>query len=570
MCMLKLFAFVSLLSICTAPSQLTQPKLKDLPPINAVAFSHKNIHLNINGKNVHRKIDRALVKLIVDWGTIENYHPVLYSNRIDADSLFCIFSNDIIINNGTYSSKDLLDFLNKTHIKSSSGDQKLIYSPSLILRQGRIIVQGKPKDTGITNKRIFFNDSTEQLVFNNPQKASQPFPNTANRILAIEEIWNNYRFYYPYQDILPNKNSYKKLLLKYVKSVQTCKNAIEYNQVISKLTAEYRDSHSKSASFITKNNFGAKSIAVKVRHLYGKVIITDFYDDITSNTFNLKIGDQIQSINGESILDIFHRLKPFIAYSNKASYYRDLSNYSIRTNQDSLRVQFIRDGISQLLTLPTYNLQDLLIRENLTLKNKSLVKLNDSTLYIHCKYIDTLNLKKELSEDTQLKYFIFDLRSGTTWIMPIIENFFIQKETAFASYSKPNPTSPGDFTDYKHLIIRPWNSTPKIHSPKVFILVNENTQSQGEFQAMFLQVIPNAKTIGSKTAGTDGNTSTFKIPGNINITMTSIGIQYPNGLTTRKKGVHLDIRLSKRTEFLNRRIDLPLILTINLIKKRGL
>jgi hypothetical protein len=232
-----------------------------------------------------------------------------------------------------------------------------------------------------------------------------------------------------------------------------------------------------------------------------------------------------------------------------------------------MSIKIRRDGNCLDFIVPTYNTIDLYSLDYKENENNSLTKLNDSTILIKCKYIDTTGFRKTLSEDKLLKWFIFDLRSSTEWIKPIVEDFFINRKTAFCSTFTPLPSRPGFFSDPTSITIGPGNQELFIKGAHVIILVNENTQSQGEFQTMFLQSIPNSITIGSHTAGSDGNVTEYPIPGNITIGMTGLGIQYPDGTKSQKNGVKIDYYLSPILKSAKKGIDQDLDFALKLIER---
>jgi C-terminal processing protease CtpA/Prc len=503
----------------------------------------------------------------VDWGYLENYHPLLYSNRINADSLFCALSSKIIEDKSCYSVEDLLTFLNsKTSFPLSKKDPLYVYLCKGISIRNHAN-SFRLTDSLTTNKRVEYNDSTNQFKFYTTIVNRQPFPCTSLRILGIAKIWNNYKFYYPYQKNLPNGNEYENILMKYLRIIKDCKNFSDYHRSILAFTSEYKDTHSKASSFIIDNQLGKRSIPAKVRFIEGNIVISDYYDKIILDSSALKIGDQVLQINGEETQAIFDRIKPYIAYSNEASLYRDLSKNSLKTNQDSIRLLIRRSNKCFYISLPTYESRDLLTRERKSKQELSTIKYNDSTLYVQCKYVDTAKLRKILFENNQLKWFIFDLRSSTKWIKPVIEDFFFGIKTTFALYYVPLPSNPGNFTNPIPLTAGPAKPGHLKTNFHVIILVNENTQSQGEFQTMILQAIPNSLTIGSMTAGTDGNTSNFMIPGNISIVMTLVGIQYPNNQQTQSCGVHIDYYCTPDIKSVILGIDQELEMALDLIKK---
>ena len=77
-------------------------------------------------------------------------------------------------------------------------------------------------------------------------------------------------------------------------------------------------------------------------------------------------------------------------------------------------------------------------------------------------------------------------------------------------------------------------------TPKIVVIVNEYTQSQAEDVVMGFQTIPSTLVIGSTTAGADGRIIYFKLPGNIQVAMSSVGVYYLDGSDAQRVGVKID------------------------------
>ncbi|MBN8571593.1 MAG: peptidase S41, partial [Ignavibacteria bacterium] len=78
---------------------------------------------------------------------------------------------------------------------------------------------------------------------------------------------------------------------------------------------------------------------------------------------------------------------------------------------------------------------------------------------------------------------------------------------------------------------------------KIIIIVNEITQSSAEYHAMAWRTVPNAKVIGSTTAGADGNVSEIYLPGGIKTMISGIGVLTPDGKETQRVGIIPDIEV---------------------------
>lgn len=87
-------------------------------------------------------------------------------------------------------------------------------------------------------------------------------------------------------------------------------------------------------------------------------------------------------------------------------------------------------------------------------------------------------------------------------------------------------------------------SQPTCYRGKIILLVDERTQSAGEWACMTLQTAENVTVIGSQTAGADGNVTRTVLPGGYRINFSGLGIYYPDGRETQRRGIKLDIHSS--------------------------
>jgi hypothetical protein len=117
--------------------------------------------------------------------------------------------------------------------------------------------------------------------------------------------------------------------------------------------------------------------------------------------------------------------------------------------------------------------------------------------------------------------------------------------TPFSKVTLPSMQYPGTFILGTTLSVGRKNNS--YYKGKIMILVNEQTQSSGEFHAMAFRTAPGAKVIGSTTAGADGNvTNSIYLPGGIYTRFSGIGIWYPDGTETQRVGIIPDVEV-KRT-----------------------
>ena len=96
------------------------------------------------------------------------------------------------------------------------------------------------------------------------------------------------------------------------------------------------------------------------------------------------------------------------------------------------------------------------------------------------------------------------------------------------------------------------------------ILIDEHTMSQGETTAMSLRNTPNSIVLGRPSAGADGDRRHFTLPGNIETTMSGLGVYYPDKKPVQRIGVQPDIYMDPtiegiregRDEFIEKAIEI--------------
>ena len=112
------------------------------------------------------------------------------------------------------------------------------------------------------------------------------------------------------------------------------------------------------------------------------------------------------------------------------------------------------------------------------------------------------------------------------------------KSSPFVEFTRGSTDVPGMFVKTGALENGGRNSDA--YKGKVVILVNASTQSSAEYTAMAFQSIPGAVTIGSTTAGADGNVSEIMLPGGIRTMISGIAVLYPDGTEMQRKGIKID------------------------------
>ncbi|TKG96144.1 hypothetical protein EYV94_07625 [Puteibacter caeruleilacunae] len=346
---------------------------------------------------------------------------------------------------------------------------------------------------------------------------------------------------------MTDKN-WNEVLIDMIPKYYSAKNPTEYHLAMLETVSLIDDSHSNFIiSKEIKKFFGEYYIPIKYYILDNKILITAFNADEEGRKDDLRVGDAILEIDGVSVKELMQLYSKFIPASNAKGKARR-SFFLVTGHKKEALVKIERNGKFFEKTIHRCEVAKMKPAKHSNKKNIKWKKLNTNVAYVNLKHIKYKDTKQMLDSVTKCKAIVFDLRYGTrgTAVMGLIALRLFPEKKVFAKIIAPDLTYPGKYylTDEKNKGVK----NKQFYKGKVLLLVDERTQSHNEYFTMCLQQAPNAITIGTQTAGADGNISVFDLCGGFRTTMTGTGIFYPDGTVTQRKGVKIDINVEPTIE----------------------
>lgn len=384
-------------------------------------------------------------------------------------------------------------------------------------------------------------------------------------LLALFRYWNAIEYFYPYKYL--TDKSWDAVLTEYIAIFLDTKSELKYELAIQKLITEINDTH---ASIVKGGNkirewYGNYQASVAVNFIENKLVVTSYYNS-DLNCSGLQKGDIITHIEGETIEDIITKLTPYNSASNMPALKRRIASKVLRSNKRSLKIQVNTVSDSLLIDLPLYKEEDLKLENWVKKVMSNKFRILDKNIgYIPVVSVEEKDISSIIEDFENTKGIIIDLRyypNTLDLIYQFIPNFISVKQQ-FVKFTNGNPDNPGEFY-YKEPLHFSKNSD--YYKGKVVLLVNEHTQSMGEFMAMAFQIGHNSTIIGSTTAGADGDVSYISLPGGIQTTITGTGVYYPDNRETQRIGIVPDVTIkptingirNKQDELMDKAIDLIL------------
>ena len=358
----------------------------------------------------------------------------------------------------------------------------------------------------------------------------------SHRLLALFYYWNVIQYYNANNALMDQP--WDTTLYKFIPAMREAKNDTAFHLQFLRMVRHIDDSHGFTFSPLIRSLIGSHFPLVGLNYIEDQTVVTKIDENITA----LSLGDIITKINGSEIQFIRDSLRQYFAASNESTLQRDVHEVLLSIGrQDSVEIEYEdahgttrtttlvkdadRNGFYQWLFTDTSTMW------KITDCGYGYINMGKLTQPLTAIVIDNL---------AKTPAIIFDIRNypnGTLWYL--IPKLFSNPRT-WALLPDPDLTYPGWYNWYDNRLDAGIFFNPKPYEGKVIILANEQTQSQAEYTVMGLQTHENALTIGSQTAGADGNISNIVLPGGLYTYWSSLGVFYPDTTDTQRVGIKID------------------------------
>lgn len=515
-----------------------------------------------NGSGIHISpgSEDALTALGEVWGFLKYHLPAVKSGQYNWDAELIKFLPRILASTKrTVWMRELESWVGQYPLPDSCNNCNILDNKSEVQSlpdYGNLFAEGYLTPQLVQKLRYILNNSiSDQNYYIGTASSGSPkirhekryenmlYPDDAFRLIALYRFWSVIQYFFPYKDV--SGENWPNVLREFLPVFLQAKDATEYNVACLRLIGKLHDSHAGifQSNQIMESYKGNFYPPVSLHFVENSLVAGTFMNDSLAKAFPmLKRGTVIMEINGKPVSKCVQDMADLIPSSNTATLLRDLSIEILRGNSNSVKIT-IQDehGKPQQITLPRFSTAEAfynMSNERTNSDGPPFVFIKNDIGYIRG------NLTNKDAADIQSKLagtkgLIFDLRKSfnSTSVFDLVSE--LRNGTKpFAIFSKCDVQRPGLFlfspqSDMKYI-------NKKDYQGKIIILVNENTQSSMEYLAMFFQSLQNVITVGSTTAGTDGNVSEFFFPGRVSTFFSGIGVFYPDHSRTQRTGVRID------------------------------
>lgn len=553
--------------------------------LTLILFSVFSLHLSAQATISKKEIENIATFTKV-WGFLKYYHPKVARGKLDWDKEFTSKVNEAAKLNskeeiGTFyltwidglgkvkKCRKCSEDLSKLHTKNL--DLNFLYDSTLFSDQliSKLDYIRKNRNQG---KNYYTSHwlLPSFLSFNREESYKDSiFPSEQFRLYALARTWNIFNYFFPYK-YLTDKN-WNDVLTELIPEFKFAPDTVSYHMSALKLITNLNDSHADGfySKYIHQHkNYGRYDVPFYGIIIDNKVVVTNFYNDSLAKIDDIRLGDVILKIDGIAIENIIKIQAEYIPTSNNATLLRDVTWSLLRGHSESVNITFERGGIVQNKSISRYTYNKGLF-EYLPEESKESHKILEGNIgYINMGTLEKKQVKSVVEELSNTRALVIDIRNYPRGTVRELAKYLSDDEKQFTILTRANISYPGTYI-YKKPYRCGKKNNKNYYKGKVVLLVNEHTQSQAEFTTMGLQTLPNVVTIGSQTAGADGNVIHYDFPGNkYGGWYSALGVYYPDGTETQRVGVKIDIEVKPTIEGIRQGRDEVLEKAIEIANKK--
>lgn len=520
-------------------------KNKRLSYIKYITGSHIKVE-NVDDTEIER-----LNKLCKVWGFAKYYHPKVDSGKMNWDyELFEVLPDVIEAKDDKEVNEIIYNWINKlgrVEEKTYLDENDIALEASTDWIEDKEYLSEELSDLLINISKSYISERKEGYIsfladtFSDFSKekgySNMSYNDDGFKLLSLFRYWNIVEYYYPYKDII--NEDWNLVLNEFIPKFIDSKDELSYKLIVSELSTRIHDSHASvyDDRYILHSYWGYYYAPINFAVVEDKIVITDVYKvDVT----NIKNGDVVLKINGEDILKVIEEKSKYTSYSDDKKIVNGLSYRLFATKEDSMNLTIERDGKEIEEKVNCY-------RDKVGPNKESHKILEDNIGYINPGALEEGQISSVMEEFKDTDGVIIDLRYyPTDEIVYALGKYTMPEKAAFFKAGMINKSIPGEFIFTEDVEVGDTN--PDYYKGKVIAIINETTQSNGEFSAMAISKAPRATLVGSNTIGADGNITTFTLPGGVTTVMTGLGIYYPDKSQTQRMGIKPDIYVEPTIE----------------------
>jgi C-terminal processing protease CtpA/Prc len=293
------------------------------------------------------------------------------------------------------------------------------------------------------------------------------------------------------------------------------------------------------------NYFGPATVGLRLRLIEKKPVITEILDE-SAKSAGIRVGDIVSIVDGEKVADRFNRIQDYTPGSTPARRGYDSIQRVLNGAEGSVATLVIgtQDGPTKEIKLQR-TVAFLATLQQPQAHGDFIRILPDNIGFVDLTRLpdDQVPAVFEKLQDT--KAMIFDARGETSRAaLAIASHLTNANDVGGAIITGPVTLSPDVLTSRSLTSTASYFFVEKIpdatlprYAGKTVMLIDERTIGLAEHLGLWLEAANNPAFIGTPSAGADGETSNFILPGGITATFSGQDVRHANAGKLQRLGL---------------------------------
>ena len=511
---------------------------------------------------------QELSVLAKTWGFLKYYHPGIASGRHNWDSILVTSIDNIIVSKkknqvtielarlfeiagantaAAHFHREAAPIATRNYDISWIGKDKLLSQQQ---KQALRYTANHPYDgVNYYAQADPGNDSTVFTPNENPYR-DMLFPNVNYRLLGLFRFWNVINYFYPYKYAIGEH--WDLVLTRMIPLMMDVTDTISYHKALAQMSASINDSHGSLWPSVFGSLTGKYSPPFNFALIDGKAVVTKITDSVLCKQAKIQAGCVITSINKMSVKRRIRENLDYVPASNYGGKLKTMHLFILNT-RDPQATYSGTDPDGKSFTTTIQQVQRNFIKDYLEffeMTSPVITKIIEGNIgYMYLANINAQNLDSVMNSVLHTQAIIIDIRNypNDGYVIYKLPEYFLSHPEIYARNTHPDYSLPGRFkykianNETNYSMVGKVNTNP--YQGKIILLVDHRTQSAAEWACMALLTADRTIVIGNQTAGADGNVTRTKLPGNYNINFSGLGIYFPDGTETQRRGIPIDIKV---------------------------
>ena len=537
-----------------------------------------------NGKQEYSQEVQNLEKLCKVWGYVKYNHPAFLLGKKDWDEellkLIPVVSeakddevNDIL--HEWFVSLGEIDY-QSTRKRNLPPEEQMIVQPNndwicedyLGTELIEDFVQlGEIPNIDRDESPVLFQENGVPQFINEKLYKEMNYKDLSYRLLGLFRFWNAVEYYFPYLNLMDE--SWELLLPDYIQKMININDKTGYELTILSFAAKMNDAHTYLLNGETNiltlgkddtqmklliEEFGDNFLPVKLMTVENQPVVAA----VGKEDCSFMIGDIILKLNDVNINEVIQQRKEYIPIPNEEKQAR-IYPYLLTSKSKEMEVTILRNGKEKTVsaTGSIENYSFCYLTPEYQKQESFLYQISEDNIgIINLKNSPERGIKEMMRDLEDTDGLIIDLRQGVNPNLGIdlvnLCQYFCEDYQTAAQLIKPTQSFPGSYVS-DFIMSGSTDSERKIsgkyyYSNPVMILTDETVVSSEEYAIMLMRTGKNVIVMGGETLGADGNIAYLPLPGNLQITFSSLGIYGPNKEQVQRTGLTPDIEVHPTIE----------------------